>query len=249
MRHVANGEKAMKNGIRVITAMNRKGGCGKSTLIRGLASAAQDRGETVTIFDTDGSRGLHKWMERSVASGNWSEDVTVVATLNASQVEAAIDEIFEMPDQEHLILIDTFGGGADPAAQDLLASKSHLIVAPCMLSDEDYEETKETAIWYGRMKQRAENPEDIPPFKVMVSRLPVTLREPEKLVLAKLAKSLPMFNEFISARSVYGRMGSGLLGKLRDNIVNKGVALHIQDALDEMTEALEQMDKIIGETQ
>ncbi|MTH62643.1 AAA family ATPase, partial [Paracoccus litorisediminis] len=37
----------MQNGIRVITAMNRKGGCGKTTLIMGLASAAAERGESV----------------------------------------------------------------------------------------------------------------------------------------------------------------------------------------------------------
>lgn len=53
-----------------------------------------------------------------------------------------IEDIFEQPDQEHLVLIDTFGGGADPAAQDLLADLSDLIISPCMLSAEDLEETR-----------------------------------------------------------------------------------------------------------
>ena len=34
----------MSRGVRVIAVINRKGGCGKSTLVRGLASAAIARG-------------------------------------------------------------------------------------------------------------------------------------------------------------------------------------------------------------
>ena len=52
----------MSKGIRVIAVINRKGGCGKSTLVRGLASAAIGRGERVTIFDTDSSKGCYGWM-------------------------------------------------------------------------------------------------------------------------------------------------------------------------------------------
>ena len=53
----------MQNGVRVITAMNRKGGCGKTTLIMGLASAAAERG---TIFDTDESRSRPEKMLRPI---------------------------------------------------------------------------------------------------------------------------------------------------------------------------------------
>ena len=235
----------MKNGIRVITAMNRKGGCGKSTLIRGLASAAADRGEPVTIFDTDNSRGLGKWMERAKAADAWSDDVQVVTTLDAKKVEAMVEEIFEQPDQEHLILIDTFGGGADPQAQDLLADLSDLIISPCMLSEEDIEETKETALWYARLKQRVTDPSSLPPYRVIASRVPATLREPDKAVLKKLVGSVPVLDQFIANRSVYSRMGNGLLGRVRDNLPNRGVAAHVQDALDEMGEALDALDGII----
>ena len=48
----------MGYGIRVVLVMNRKGGSGKSTLCRALASAAAARGETVTIFDTDASKSV-----------------------------------------------------------------------------------------------------------------------------------------------------------------------------------------------
>ena len=235
----------MKNGIRVITVMNRKGGCGKSTLIRGLASAAADRGETVTVFDTDGSRGLWKWMERAKAANAWSEDVEVIATLDARQVERLVEAIFEQPDQEHLVLIDTFGGGADPAAQDLLADLSDLVVSPCMLSAEDLEETRETALWYALLKQRVADPATLPPYRVIASRVPAALREPDRAVLQSIARTLPLLDQFVANRSVYSRMSSGLLGPVRDNLLNRGVASHVQDGLDEMTEALDALDSII----
>lgn len=237
----------MKKGIRVITAMNRKGGCGKSTMIRGLASAAADRDETVTIFDTDGSRGLFKWMERAKAQNAWADNVEVIATLDAGKVDQAIQEIFEQPDQEHLILIDTFGGGADPAAQDLLADISDVIVSPCMLSEEDLEETKETALWYARLKQRVADPDNLPPYRVLVSRVPAAMRAPDNAILEQIFSKLPALDQFIANRSVYSRMGSGLLGPIRDNLTNKGVALHVQDAIDEMSEVLDVLDKIVKE--
>lgn len=187
-------------------------------------------------------------MERAKAAGAWSDDAQVIATLDAKKVEGLIGEIFEQPDQEHLILIDTFGGGADPAAQDLLADLSDLIVSPCMLSFEDLEETTETAMWYARLKQRVADPTTLPQYRVVASRVPLAMREPDKMVLTEIAHRLPLLDLFVANRSVYSRMGSGLLGPVRDNLKNKGVAAHVQDALDEMKELLEALDAIITGT-
>ena len=62
-------EGGMSYGIRVVLVMNRKGGSGKSTLCRALASAAASRGETVTIFDTDASKSCLKWMQAGQEAG------------------------------------------------------------------------------------------------------------------------------------------------------------------------------------
>ena len=59
----------MGYGIRVVLVMNRKGGSGKSTLCRALASAAAAKGETVTIFDTDASKSCLKWMQAGKEAG------------------------------------------------------------------------------------------------------------------------------------------------------------------------------------
>ena len=80
----------MGYGIRVVLVMNRKGGSGKSTLCRALASAAASRGETVTIFDTDASKSCLKWMQAGQEAGNWSSHVEVIHTLDAHRVVEAL---------------------------------------------------------------------------------------------------------------------------------------------------------------
>lgn len=234
----------MGYGIRVVLVMNRKGGSGKSTLCRALASAAAARGETVTIFDTDSSKSCLKWMQAGQEAGNWSPLVEVIHTLDAHRVVEAIHQIYEQPDQEHLILIDTFGGGSE--AQDVLAVAAHRIVCPMMLSRGDLSETLETANWYLKLRDRVEKPEELAGFSVTFSRVPVRLSETERTVADELFRSLPACEAYLSNRSAYVRMDKeGLLGVIADRIPNRGLATHLQNAVKEAEELLDEIDQAI----
>lgn len=234
-----------KNGIRILLVMNRKGGAGKSTLCRALASAASARGETVTLFDTDASRSCLNWMVAGKEAGNWSPLVEVIHTLDAARVIATIGEIYDQPDQEHLILIDTFGGAT--AAQDLLAISAHHIVCPMMLSRADLGEARETASWYLDLKGRVERPDQLPGFTVMLSRVPQRVSESEKAAAEDLFRSLPTLESFLSNRSIYVRMDqSGLLGPMAAHLQNRGVAAHVQSALREANAVLIEIDALIA---
>lgn len=238
----------MGNGVRVVTALNRKGGCGKTTLIMGLASAAAARGETVTIFDTDESKSTFKWMQRAKAAGNWNPLVNVVPSLSASSIVEEIDHIHEQPDQEHLILQDTFGGGSE--AQDLLVLKSHILVAPCMLSANNYEETLETALWYLRLKKRVDDPGEVPPFKVLINRMALRRSASEEGVYVELLNRMPVLDEIVMNRAMYGRMDSdGLLGEIRKNTTNAGIVDYLTTALGEMDDVLKEIDSAIKEAE
>ena len=232
------------NGIRVVLVMNRKGGSGKSTLCRALASAAVARGESVTIFDTDNSRSCLNWREAGRRAGNWSPLIDVIPTLDAGRVLATIDQIYDQPDQEHLILIDTFGGGSE--AQDSLAVAAHQIAAPMMLSRGDLSETRETAQWYLKLQGRVERPEALAGFAAVLSRVPLRLSEVEKQVAEDLFQSLPAFESFLSNRSTYVRMDQeGLLGPMAERQPNRALALHISNALREASELLGEIDQSI----
>lgn len=235
----------MGYGIRVVLVMNRKGGSGKSTLCRALASAAERRGETVTIFDTDASKSCLKWMQAGQEAGNWSPLVEVIHTLDAHRVVEAIDQIYEQPDQEHLILIDTFGGGSE--AQDVLAVAAHRILCPMMLSHGDLSETLETASWYLTLRERVEQPEDLAGFSVLLSRVQVRLSESERAVADALFRSLPVLEAWLSNRSAYVRMDrEGLLGPIADRTPNRGLAAHLEAAVKEAAELLDEIDRSIA---
>lgn len=235
----------MSNGIRIVLVMNRKGGSGKSTLCRALASAAAARAETVTVFDTDMSKSCLNWMQAGRESGNWSPLVEVIHTLDAHAVIEAIGQIYEQPDQDHLILIDTFGGGSE--AQDLLAVAAHRIVAPMMLSRGDLSETRETANWYLKLRDRVERPEDLAGFSVTLSRVPLRLSETERGVAEELFRTLPACEAFLSNRSAYVRMDrEGLLGVIAERTPNRGLALHLQTAVKEAGELLDEIDRLIA---
>jgi chromosome partitioning protein len=234
----------MAYGIRVVLVMNRKGGSGKSTLCRALASAAVARGETVTIFDTDASKSCLHWKTAGQDAGNWSPTVEVIHTLDAHRVVEAIQQIYEQPDQEHLILIDTFGGGSE--AQDVLAVAAHRIICPMMLSRGDLSETLETANWYLKLRGRVESPEELAGFSVTFSRVPIRLSETERGVADELFRSLPACETYLSNRSAYVRMDKeGLLGAIADKTPNRGLAAHLQNALKEAGELLEEIDQAI----
>ncbi len=234
----------MGYGIRVVLVMNRKGGSGKSTLCRALASAAAARGETVTIFDTDSSKSCLKWMQAGQEAGNWSSLVEVIHTLDVHRVVEAIGHIYEQQDQEHLILIDTFGGGSE--AQDVLAVAAHCIICPMMLSRGDLSETLETASWYLILRNRVEKPEDLAGFTVTFSRVPARLSETERSVAEELFRSLPACEAYLSNRSAYVRMDrEGLLGMLADTTPNRGLAAHLQNAVTEAGELLDEIDQSI----
>ena len=148
----------MGRGVRVIAVINRKGGCGKSTLVRGLASAAVARGEKVTVFDTDSSQSIYGWMRVARQLGNWDDAVDVMHTYDPAEITARLDAIYAEVPHDHLILIDTFGGASE--ALDDVVMQSHLIVAPIRPGRGDYTETMETLIWHERLKGRVADPDD-----------------------------------------------------------------------------------------
>lgn len=231
------------NGVRVVMVMNRKGGCGKSTLVKGLASAAADLGETVTIIDTDNNKGCLEWMLNAKEQGNWPNSISVIHSLDAEEIKEIISQIHAQPDQEHLILIDTKGGG--DVGLDELAGKAHLIIVPTFLSRSDVLDTMQTIAWHERLKKRVANPEKIPPVRVLIGRNPTARSEAEEVAFQEIMTNMKVIPYPVNNRMSYVRMDlDGPLGPLRDRSINPGAAQHISKCLKEMVRTLRAINKI-----
>lgn len=232
------------NGIRVVLVMNRKGGSGKSTLVKGLASAAVERGETVTVFDTDNSQSTFQWMLNGKDKDRWSNNCQVIHSLDEAVIIETIEGVRDMPDQEHLVLIDTYGGASEAA--DALALESDIVIIPSGLSRSDVTETSQTMLWRARLTERVDMPEAVPPAWVVINAIPLRRNEAEEAAISHLLSTLPTLEEPIMRRAAYQRMDlEGLLGAIRDSIPNKAVAAHIVTALEEMEAVLSEIDSTI----
>lgn len=233
------------NGIRVVVVLNRKGGCGKSTLVKGLASAAADRGENVTVIDTDSSESSYQWMLNAKDTGGWSGDVSVMRVMNSEDILSMIDTVYEMPDQEHLILIDTFGGASD--ALDDLVPNAHFVLVPTKLSRSDLTETMQTLLWVERLKERIPDPTKVPPAHVVINAIPARRNEAEAIAMEHIFATMPALESSVNQRAAYLRMDlEGLLGPIRDMTTNKPMADYVDKAIKEMDEVLVEIDKIIS---
>ena len=81
---------------------------------------------------------------------------------------------------------------------------------------------------------------------MVFSRVQVRLSESERAVAGELFRSLPACEAWLSNRSAYVRMDKeGLLGPIAEKTLNRGLAAHLQTAVKEAEELLEEIDQLI----
>ena len=80
---------------------------------------------------------------------------------------------------------------------------------------------------------------------MFLSRVPVQVSETERAVAAELFQSLPALEAYLGNRSAYGRMDNeGLLGVIANKTPNRALAAHIQNAVKEAGDLLEEIDRL-----
>lgn len=240
----------------VIGMMNKKGGAGKSTITKLLASAIVHSGHSCLIIDLDPNRDILRWWETATEQGNHDPRLTVRATLAADDL---FDIVGQHDDRVRFILIDTKGEG-ESWAEDLASVVDRLVV-PCMNAKSDRDRTRETLAWHRDLLERAEDPAQVPPLHVVLTRVPRGLvryrpgaPKPEGMTARDLARHNEIVREFrplatmVPERSQYGEMDEqGLLGNLMEKAragdwKDKGQALHYESAL---AHAIDLMNNIL----
>lgn len=240
--------------MRVITLINQKGGAGKSTLARGLLSAADARGIRAGFLDTDKTENLVQWAGRASIAGNWSNGIEVFKTLNAEEARETVLDLDEEGEID-LFVVDTPGDATE--LHDLLATVSDLILCPIQPSTSDLSTAIGTANWMYRMRSRVDDSSQLPPFRAVINRVGTnpTKTEARVLIYARTTKlvgdgeappveKLRILPRYVQQRDAYRRMDEeGLLGRvIRADQARKERFFknpkHLRDALAEMDEFL-----------
>lgn len=242
--------------MQVITLINQKGGAGKSTLARGLLSAAEARGLKTGFLDTDKTENLAQWAGRAAAAGNWDDAIAGFKTLNAEEARDIVLDLDEEGEID-LFIVDTPGDASE--LHDLLATVTDLVLCPIQPSTSDLATAIGTANWMYRMRARVDDPARLPPFRAAVNRVGTkpTKTESGVMVYARTTKlvgdgegpgaeKLRFIPRYIQQRDAYRRMDEeGLLGRMiaadqqRKEHFFKNPK-HLRAALAEMDEFLTQ---------
>lgn len=227
--------------MKVITALSRKGGSGKTTLMRALAGAAVSNGHRTLVIDADPQQALSRWQMRL---SHQNPLLAVEELHDPNALEAMLDEADGKVDY---VFIDTLGAGGMWA--DLLVEQSDFLICPMMASGTDLAITKDTYNYYCRAREAADDPTLMPPFAVVLTRMPSRPTRAMLLAAEEALEVFPVIDEMLLERAQHGDVDrEGLMHELADarandpNPLRRSHARHYRDAVREARTILEQIE-------
>lgn len=227
--------------MKVITALSRKGGSGKTTLMRALADAAVSNGHRTLVIDADPQKALSRW-HRELAQE--TPDLSVEELDDPNGLEAMLDAV---EDEVDYVFIDTLGAGGMWA--DLLVEQSDVLICPMMPSKTDLKITRDTYAYYKRACDAADDPSLMPPFSVVLTRMPSRPTKSMVLAAQEALETLPVIDEMFLERAQHGDVDrEGLMHDLAEarrqdqNPLRRAHERHYRDAVREARTILEQIE-------
>lgn len=217
----------------VIGLMSKKGGAGKSTIVKLLSSAVTYANHKCLVIDLDPNQDISTWWDVS-KKNNLADENLIVRTV--SKDRDLFDLVDEYDDKVKFIIIDTKGEGVDFGVD--LASVADALIIPCLNAKADGDRTQETIEWYADLKARAENPDDIPPLHVVMSRVNPKLLthvkgtpKPDGVGVRELERHYEMIGKFnpldvmVPEKQIYQEIEErGTLGKIIEDLRGKSDA-------------------------
>lgn len=225
--------------MKVITVMTRKGGAGKTMLTRALTSAAMSQGKKCLVLDADPQQALFRWAKKLEIS---DPKFSIEQLTTPEAFEARTEEAWEEGSIDY-VFVDTLGAAG--AWADDLAAFSDVLVVPMMLSNDDLEITQDTYGWYRDLRQRTEDPENLPTFHVVLSSVPARMNKTEKELEVQAVQSFPVIENYFMERKQHKDAASqGFLHYLAEDRRNNEVAL-LRTHAKLYDEALEEAQAIL----
>lgn len=225
--------------MKVITIMTRKGGAGKTMLTRALTSAALAQGKTCLVLDADPQQALFRWAEKLQLT---HPGFKIEKLATASEFEARVEAAYEEGATDY-IFVDTLGAAG--AWADDLAALSDALVVPMMLSNDDMEITNDTYKWYENLRDRTDDPENLPSLQIVLSKVPSRQSKTEVEIEKEALRRFPVMEDYFMERKQHKDAASfGFLHVLADERRNsdngllRSHAKHYDEAIEEATSIL-----------
>ena len=225
--------------MKVITIMSRKGGAGKTTLLQALLSAAIKDGKRCLALDADPQQALTRWFQRAEIENPL---VTRAQLEVSSDLEKWTDDAWEKGETD-IVFVDT--QGAAGAWADDLAAFSDVLIVPMKLGDTDLTITTDTFNWYCGLRERTDDPENLPSFKVVFADVPNKLTASQRYIEELALTRFPVMEDYFMHRNQHiDADRSGLLHDLADFRRNhkyglfRSHAKHFDEAVEEATSIL-----------
>ena len=200
--------------MRVVALMARKGGSGKSSLVKALASAALSSGRRALVIDTDPQGDVTLWFQKLHARGAVPSGARFHSATSVENLEDTIIEAQEAG-QTDFVFIDTAGSGADWS--DEIAMVADHLVTPVLPSDADMAICAQTVEWFKRLRGRVAEPDRLPTHNVIITRFPAQAKVTKihQRMLDDAMQRFPLISVVVQERTAYVEMDEqGFLGEL-----------------------------------
>ena len=232
----------------VIALVNRKGGAGKTSMLRGLISAAQKDGLSAVAIDTDPQRNLYSWGQKTglTADAETKNQAYPSVVIEAAADVAELDKIIDSHEDKDIVFVDTPGTVGNWSLE--LAELVDLIVTPVILSPSDFQTTQETLQMYRDLSDSVVEPMALPFHVCAASRYKpdAQMVSIHKQLIEELSASFPLCSFPISERTQYLNLDTG--GMWQDwfwEKMNQG-GLSISHA-ESFADGLEESMALLGE--
>ena len=200
--------------MKVVALMARKGGCGKSSLVKAFASAALSSGRTALVIDTDPQGDVTLWFQKLQARGAVPPGVSFHSATTSADLEDTIIAAQEAG-QTDLVFIDTAGSGSEWS--DEIAMVADHLVTPVLPSDADMLICAQTVNWFKRLRGRVAEPDRLPTHSVLLTRFPAQAKTTKvhQRMLQEAMTQFPLVGIVVQERTAYVEMDEqGFLGDL-----------------------------------
>lgn len=226
----------------VVAVVSRKGGSGKSMLVKALASAAVASERSVLLIDADPQGDVADWFARAQANGLAPDRASFAVVKDTPQLNARLTDAYENETAD-FVFIDSPGVGT--AWADDIAQVAHVLLTPIMASRADLQVAAQTMDWFKGLHARVEDPDLLPAHRAVVTRFPAKASKREADLLAEAVRRFPICNTTLQSRVAYVEMDEqGFLGEIvlrlqaSPDPLERGRARQFQTALLESNHVL-----------